>query len=237
MKKVLQHNWIVKGFLVIFMVLASFSLKAQLMLAHEGHHAGHGGCQVKTGSFVVTVSVYEVPEGNIPPMHSYCNHVPNPGKVNVTIELPSDAREIPLAVRLVKDDSHAGHGGSAAQSNAAEKIQNKGDDEEGHVHHHDETHGAGEFGLQYMPPMEHHSGIIVVAAELAELGQYVIQLESIDDKGDVRIVSKVPVHVGGDGGHAGHGSGFGLMEIVVGLMLAVGGIGAFVFRKKKPQAS
>ncbi len=237
MKKVLQNNWIAKGFVVIFMVLASFSLKAQLMLAHEGHHAGHGGCEVKTGSFVVTVSIYEVPEGNIPPMHSYCNHVPKPGKVNVTIELPSDAREIPLAVRLVKDDSHAGHGSGSSQSNSTEKAAstvNEGDD---HAHHHDETHGAGEFGLHYMPPMEHHSGIIVVAAELTELGQYAILLEQIDDKDDVRIVSKVPVHVGGDGGHAGHGSGIGLMEIVIGLMLVVGGIGAFMFRKKKPQAS
>lgn len=236
MKKVLQANWIAKSFIVIFMVLTSFSLKAQLMLAHEGHHAGHGGCQVKTGSFVVTVSVYEVPEGNIPPMHSYCNHVPNPGKVNVTIELPSDAREIPLAVRLVKDDSHAGHGSGSAQGGVNEKTASATEGD-GHVHHHDETHGAGEFGLQYMPPMEHHSGIIVVAAELTELGQYAILLEHIDDKGDVRVVSKVPVHVGGDGGHGGHGSGIGLMEIVIGLMLIVGGIGAFIFRRKKPQAS
>lgn len=190
----------------------------------------------ETGSFVVTVSVYEVPEGNIPPMHSYCNHVPKPGKVNVTIELPSDAREIPLAVRLVKDDSHAGHGNGATQNSTTEKSPSAVNEEDEHAHH-DETHGAGEFGLHYMPPMEHHSGIIVVAAELTELGQYAILLEQIDDKGDVRVVSKVPVHVGGDGGHAGHGSSFGLMEIVIGLMLVVGGIGAFIFRRKKPQTS
>jgi hypothetical protein len=50
-----------------------------------------------------------VPEGDIPPMHSFCKHVPNAGKINMTIEIADlDKREIPMAVRVVMDGHEEG---------------------------------------------------------------------------------------------------------------------------------
>ncbi len=103
MKKALQNKSIAGLCVAVSMLLMSLPLSAQLMLAHEGHHDA-GGCKIETGDFPVTVSVYEVPEGDIPPMHSFCNHVPNTGKINMTIEIPDlDTREIPIAIRVVMD--------------------------------------------------------------------------------------------------------------------------------------
>ncbi len=238
----------------VILSLAAFSLHAQLMLAHEGHHAGHGGCQVKAGDFPVTVSIYEVPEGDIPPMHSYCDHVPNVGKVNVTIELPTEAREIPLAVRLVKE-GHEGHGGevkgnAAAHNNVSKEqdheMNHKNHDEhkgqdahaghevDKHEEHKDKAHSAVAQDGFYMSPTTYPSGIVVVATELKELGQYAILLEKVE--GDtVRTAVRVPLHVGGDGGHGGHGGGIGMLEIMLLLGLG-GGVAYFFLRPKKNPA-
>jgi hypothetical protein len=252
MRKASGKKWVVQLCTAIAMSLTAFSLHAQLMLAHEGHHAGHGGCQVKTGDFPVTVSIYEVPEGNIPPMHSYCDHVPNVGKVNVTIELPADAREIPLAVRLVKEghDEHGGHGGAAhgdvvvsgntdEEAHKMEHGDHNGHDGHGdHAGHNAEEQeemspGVGEHYGFYMPSAAHPSGIIVVAAELKELGQYAVLLEKVE--GDtVRTAVRVPVYVGKGGGHAGHGSGFGMLEMML-LLAVVGGLAYyFILKRKSP---
>ena len=237
MKVVFRSGWMTK---VGGAVLASFLAMpayAQLMLAHEGHHDA-GGCTIKTGEFPVTFSAYEVPEGGIPPMHSFCENLPNTGKVNLTIELPDEAREIPLAVRLVKD-GHEGHGAKPAAP--AEKKAADANDHAGHEGmNHDEHagHAAAEHGIVYMPAQMHNSGIIVVAANIQEIGQYAIQLEKKDDAGNVKTVVKIPLGVGKGGGHGSHGGGLGVMEI--GLLVAVAGGGAafyFMRRKKASDAS
>ncbi|SDX22337.1 hypothetical protein [Nitrosomonas communis] len=249
MRKASRNRWVVQLCVAAIFSLAAFSLHAQLMLAHEGHHAGHGGCQVKEGEFPVTVSIYEVPEGDIPPMHSYCDHVPNIGKVNVTIELPTEAREIPLAVRLVKE-GHEGHGGEVKGNTAANNSANKEQDHEmnhnehkGHANH--DAHAGHEVNKNeehkdkahdgfYMAPTTYPSGIVVVATELKELGQYAILLEKVE--GDtVRTAVRVPLHVGGEGGHGGHGGGIGMLEIMLLLGLA-GGVAYFFLRSKKNSA-
>jgi len=103
MRKNLQNKFIT-GLCVTASILSlSLPLSAQLMLAHEGHH-GAGGCVIQSGDFPVTVSIYEVPKEDLPPMHSSCDHVPGVGKVNITIEIADlDTREIPIAVRMVMD--------------------------------------------------------------------------------------------------------------------------------------
>lgn len=230
MKVVFKSGWVTK---VGGAVLASFlamPVYAQLMLAHEGHHDA-GGCTIKTGEFPVTFSAYEVPEGGIPPMHSFCENLPNTGKVNLTIELPHEAREIPLAVRLVKD-GHEGHGAKTAAP--AEKKAADADDHAGHEGmNHDEHagHAAAEHGIVYMPAQMHNSGIIVVAANIQEIGQYAIQLEKKDDAGNVKTVVKIPLGVGKGGGHGSHGGGFGVMEIAA--IIIVGGAAAFYFMRRK----
>ena len=231
MKVVFRSGWVTKvggAVLASFLAMPSY---AQLMLAHEGHHDA-GGCTIKTGEFPVTFSAYEVPEGGIPPMHSFCENLPNAGKVNLTIELPHEAREIPLAVRLVKD-GHEGHGAKPAapvEQKAADANDHAG--HEGMNHDEHEEHGAAEHGIVYMPAQKHNSGIIVVAANIQEKGQYAVQLERKDDAGNVKTVVKIPLNVGKGGGHGSHGGGFGVMEI--GLLVAVAGGGtAFYFMRRK----
>lgn len=103
MRKNLQNKFITGLCVSASILLLSLPLSAQLMLAHEGHH-GAGGCVINTGDFPVTVSIYEVPKEDLPPMHSFCDHVPSAGKVNITIEISDlDAREVPIAVRLIMD--------------------------------------------------------------------------------------------------------------------------------------
>lgn len=189
--------------IAVSMLLMSLPLSAQLMLAHEGHHDA-GGCKIETGDFPVTVSVYEVPEGDIPPMHSFCNHVPDAGKINITIEISDlDTREIPIAVRVVMD----GHEGS--------------------------EHG-GEHEVLYMPAEQYLSGIIVVATKLEHLGQYTVLLETEDSAGNVKTAVRVPLHVGGGGGHGNHGSGLGMLEMIF-IVAAAGGLAFFFMRKKNAE--
>lgn len=108
MHKVFLNKCVAGLYLAMSMSLVSLPVSAQLMLAHEGHH-DDSGCQVEDGDFPVSISVYEVPEGNIPPMHSYCSHVPNAGKINMSIELTdAKTREVPIAVRVLME----GHEGS-----------------------------------------------------------------------------------------------------------------------------
>ncbi len=232
MKVVSRNGWVTKlgsVFLASMLALPSY---AQLMLAHEGHHDA-GGCTIKTGEFPVTFSAYEVPEGGIPPMHSFCENLPNTGKVNLTIELPQQARQMPLAVRLLKE-GHEGHGG---KSNAAagQRATSTEASHEGHEGmNHDEHAGHGvteEHGIVYMPPEEHGSGIIVVAANIQEKGQYVVQLERKDDSGNVKTVVRIPLNVGKGGGHGSHGGGLGMMEIAL-IVIAIGGAAAFYFMRR-----
>ena len=239
--------WVVKVASVLlvpsFLALPAY---AQLMLAHEGHHDA-GGCSIKTGEFPVTFSAYEVPEGDLPPMHSFCENLPSPGKVNLTIELPHEARDIPLAIRVVKE-GHGAHdagkqgGGSSDQKKVDDKAhaEHEGMDHGSHVgdKHVDPTHGAMEHDNYYLAPMVHNSGIIVIATNLPERAKYNILLEKDDGSGNMKTVVSIPLNVGKGGGHGGHGGGFGMMEIILAL-LVVGGGGYyyFVYRKKMTQAS
>lgn len=248
MRGTVRCGWTARlGGAVVALLLALPS-HAQLMLAHEGHH-GAGGCVIKTGEFPVTFSAYEVPEGDLPPMHSFCENVPNIGKVNLTIELMDrDSREIPLAVRLVKE-SHDGHGDGAHETDAMSQesesgkddqdthdaAEHEGHDMDEHTGHNadDASQSAKEHGLVYMPPEQHNSGIIVVSATIEEKGQYAILLEKQDDAGIVHTAVRIPVSFG-EGGHGGHGGGFGMMEIL--LLVAVAGGGAFYYMRRKKAA-
>lgn len=233
MKVVCRSSWATKlggAILASFLVVPAY---AQLMLAHEGHHDA-GGCTIKTGEFPVTFSAYEVPEGGIPPMHSFCENLPNTGKVNLTIELPHEARQIPLAVRLVKE-GHEGHDGGKHSAAADQKAAVGTEDHTGHEgmdHDKHAGHEVAEHGIVYMPPEVHNSGIIVVAANIQEKGQYAIQLEKKDDAGNVKTAVRIPLNIGKGGGHGGHGGDFGIMEIAL-LVVAVGGGAAFYFMRRK----
>ncbi|SFP78816.1 hypothetical protein SAMN05216419_101943 [Nitrosomonas cryotolerans] len=233
MKEVSKGGWVAKISGAVLVSLLALPSYAQLMLAHEGHHGG-GGCVIDTGDFSVTFSAYEVPEGDIPPMHSYCDHLPGVGKVNLTVEL-SDyaAREIPLAVRLIKEGHESGNHDDVATSGKGENESEEADHSAHEGVDHD-GHAAKEQGIVYMPAEVHRSGIIVVAAELKELGQYAVLLEKKDDAGNVSTAVRIPLHVGG-GGHGGHGGGFGMMEIAILLIVTGGAAFYFLRRKNNPE--
>ncbi|GJL76523.1 hypothetical protein [Nitrosomonas sp.] len=255
MKEVSGCGWVMKiggAVLVLFLALPAY---AQLMLAHEGHHDA-GGCEIKGGEFPITFSGYEVPKGDIPPMHSFCSNIPTPGKVQLTVELPDwDSREIPLAVRLVAA-GHKDHGGHSdheehkaeadntqpVTSEAAEgEVDHSGHDMHDHEGHEmDDEHAShskadgdpGANDIVYMPYAAHSSGIVVVSAELQK-GNYEILLERKNDAGDIVVAGRVPFAVGGrGGGHAGHGGGFGMMEIGL-LGIVAGGVAFYFMRRKK----
>jgi hypothetical protein len=258
MKQTSRYGWVVKlggAILALFLVSPSY---AQLMLAHEGHHDA-GGCTISDAEFPIAFSGYEVPDNNLPPLHSYCSNIPTPGRVQLAIELSDwDSREIPLAVRLV-EAGHGGHGddhGSAAVSTEVASAKEDEDDHAGHdmdehdgheghddhVMEHDGPGGtdpsAAEHGINYIPYMKHRSGIVVVHATL-DKGHYEILLERHDDDaGNVVVAGRIPFSVGGSGGHGGHGGGIGLMQFILLLLVAVGGGFYFMHRRKaKAKAS
>ncbi len=254
-----SRGWIIKlGGAILALFLASPTY-AQLMLAHEGHHDA-GGCTITDAEFPIAFSGYEVPDNDLPPLHSYCSNIPTPGRVQLTIELSDwDSREIPLAVRLV-EAGHAGHGGGHEDGHGDAAVGNEEDgdghevdehaghdmdehaghdDHVDHVMEHDgpggASPGAAEHGINYIPYMKHRSGIIVVQAKL-DRGHYEILLERKDDAGNVVVAGRIPFGVGGSGGHGGHGGGLGLMEFVALLLVSVGG-GFYFMHRRKTKAS
>lgn len=251
MKVVFRSSWAAKLGGVVLASFLALPAYAQLMLAHEGHHDA-GGCTITNGEFPIAFSAYEVPDNDLPPMHSYCSNIPTPGRVQLTVELSDwDSREIPLAVRLVKA-GHSGHSGEhkdghvsttvskEVASNEEDHSGRDADDHQDHVMEHagpgDADPSASEHGINYIPYMKHASGIIVVSAVL-EKGHYEILLERKDEAGNVVVAGRIPFGVGGSGGHGGHGGGFGIMEML--LIVIAGGGAAFYFirRKNASQAS
>ncbi|BBL34510.1 hypothetical protein Nstercoris_00748 [Nitrosomonas stercoris] len=123
MDKIFCNKFLAGLCLTLSTLLISLPASAVLMLAHEGHH-DEAGCQIEDGDFPISISVYEVPEGGMPPMHSYCQHVPNTGTINVTVEFAdAKTREIPIAVRVLME-GHEGseHGSHEVLYTPAEKY-------------------------------------------------------------------------------------------------------------------
>lgn len=179
---------------IALLALVALPAHAQLMLAHEGHHSGD--CAIKTGAFPVAFSAYEKPKGDLPPTHAFCDHVPDPGVLHLTVDLTDpDSREIPIAVRLVM-----------------------------------EGHGEGGHEILSLPAKPYPSGSITFEADLADLGQYVLLLDT-EKAGKMTTAVRIPIHVGGGGGHGSHGSGFGMTEIAL-LLVAAGAAGFFLMRRR-----
>ncbi len=89
----------------VLIALLTLPAHAQLMLAHEGHHATD--CVIQTGAFPVNFTAYEKPQGALPPRHAYCDQIPTTGSMIITVDLPDyESRRIPLSLRLIME----GHG-------------------------------------------------------------------------------------------------------------------------------
>jgi hypothetical protein len=96
-----------------------------------------------------------------------------------------------------------------------------------------EGHGPNGHEVLSLPPKIYPSGSISLGeVNMADLGQYVVLLETEED-GAMKEKVRIPLTVGEGGGHGSHGSGPGLMEVAV--FLAAAGIGAFLWlRRRKP---
>ncbi|MBA4142625.1 MAG: hypothetical protein H0X43_06365 [Nitrosospira sp.] len=94
-----------------------------------------------------------------------------------------------------------------------------------------EGHGEGGHEILSLPPKEYPSGSITIAANLDDLGQYVLLLET-EKAGKMTTAVRIPIRVGGGGGHGGHGSGLGVAEIA--LLVGAAGIGAFFWLRRRP---
>ena len=81
-----------------------------------------------------------------------------------------------------------------------------------------------------VPAKQYPSGSITFTVNLDELGQYALLLETEKD-GKMTTAVRIPVHVGGGGGHGSHGSGFGMTEIAV--LVGACGIGAFIWLRRR----
>ncbi|BCT69267.1 MULTISPECIES: hypothetical protein [Nitrosospira] len=90
--------------------------------------------------------------------------------------------------------------------------------------------GGGEHEIMSIPAKEYASGSITFSLNLEELGQYALLLET-EKGGKMTTAVRIPVHVGGGGGHDGHNSGFGATEIV--LLLGAAGAAAFFFLRRR----
>jgi hypothetical protein len=99
-----------------------------------------------------------------------------------------------------------------------------------------EGHGEGGHEIMSIPAQQYPSGSIAFTANLEDLGQYAVLLET-EKAGKMTTAVRIPVHVGGGGGHGGHGSGIGATEIA--LLVGAAGIGAFFWfrRRASPKAS
>lgn len=93
-----------------------------------------------------------------------------------------------------------------------------------------EGHGEGGHEIMSIPAKPYPSGSISFTVNLEDLGQYALLLET-EKAGKMTTAVRIPVHVGGGGGHDGHGGGVGMTEIA--LVLALGGAAAFFFLRRR----
>lgn len=93
-----------------------------------------------------------------------------------------------------------------------------------------EGHGEGGHEIMSIPTKPYPSGSISFTVNLEDLGQYALLLET-EKAGKMTTAVRIPVHVGGGGGHDGHGGGVGMTEIA--LVLALGGAAAFFFLRRR----
>ena len=109
---------ILLGFLATFVVFGALYRTSSQGDSSDTYPKGFrgGGCTIETEALTIGYSGYYLPDGYIAPGDTIrsphipvqCGKIPKPGTLNITIDLlyPESARDIPLALRLVKIETH-----------------------------------------------------------------------------------------------------------------------------------
>jgi hypothetical protein len=91
-------------FVGLFLLLPPFA-NAQLMLHGDGGHSN--GCLIDSGAFPVGFTAYRVAETkaeSVAPGEVFCEHLPQTGTFNMTVDLYDYAlRAMPIALRMVRE--------------------------------------------------------------------------------------------------------------------------------------
>ncbi len=139
-------------------------------------------CTIEAETMTVGYSSYYLPdeytisddEPRTPYIPVQCDRIPEPGMLNITIDLlhPESARDFLLALRLVK-------------------LTETGITEE----NADAVGIYEEQDILLIPEQVYQSGVITQALRLEEAGQYRLYLDG-RDKNDLRYQVKIPIKVG-----------------------------------------
>lgn len=139
-------------------------------------------CTIEAETMTVGYSSYYLPdeytisddEPRTPYIPVQCDRIPEPGMLNITIDLlyPESSRDFLLALRLVR----------LTETGTTE--ENGGDFE---VYE--------EQDILLVPEQTYQSGVITQALRLDETGQYLLYLDG-RDRNDIRYQVKIPIKVG-----------------------------------------
>ena len=139
-------------------------------------------CTIEAETMTVGYSSYYLPdeytisddEPRTPSIPVQCDRIPEPGMLNITIDLlyPESSRDFLLALRLVR----------LTETGTTE--ENGGDFE---VYE--------EQDILLVPEQTYQSGVITQALRLDETGQYLLYLDG-RDRNDIRYQVKIPIKVG-----------------------------------------
>lgn len=109
---------ILLGFLAIFVTFGALYRTSSQGDSSDTYPKGFrgGACTIETEALTIGYSGYYLPDDYIAPGNTIrsphipvqCGKIPKPGTLNITIDLlyPESARDIPLALRLVKIEAH-----------------------------------------------------------------------------------------------------------------------------------
>lgn len=139
-------------------------------------------CTIEAETMTVGYSSYYLPdeytisddEPRTPYIPVQCDRIPEPGMLNITIDLlyPESSRDFLLALRLVR-------------LTETETTEENGGDFEVYE----------EQDILLVPEQTYQSGVITQALRLDETGQYLLYLDG-RDRNDIRYQVKIPIKVG-----------------------------------------